>query len=242
MRSHLPLILIALALALPASARPTSAQGTTPPELTEQEGNDSRERANVLMLPGTVVGQSGFDGDVDFFSFNGMAGQTVVFEVESEIYQSGIDPVLGLTNNTGGKLFTNDDERPGTVDPKFNIVLPYTGTYYITVRDIFERGSASKYYYSLTITPQDGTGAPHVTTIKTAASGSDKLMKKVNGSAFTRTGMVVEINGISISGVSANAKKPTSVLNVKPPISVFKDDVITVVGADGRRSNPLIVP
>jgi hypothetical protein len=213
-----------------------------PPDLSEQEFNDDLDSADPLPLPSLVFGDSGATNDLDVYRFSGTEGTTLIVDVDAAIFLSTLDSIVGLYDDTGGLLFGYDEDDGDSTNPdtRFNILLPYTGTYYLSVGDAFNRGNgAGDYYYSLSLTVQSGVGAPRVTGLKITNAG---FAKKVIGSGFGRSGAFAELtadNSAAAALPSRNApRKPTTAIKLTPPVEVFVGDVFTVVDRNGRRSNP----
>jgi hypothetical protein len=213
-----------------------------PPDILEAEPNDDFPFADAVPFPGLVFGAIESSSDLDVFTFDGFAGDALVLDVDAEIFLSSLDAVVGIYDSTGGVLFVNDDTDG--LDSRFNLVLPYTGTYYLVIVNHDAVGGSS-YYYSISISWQDSSLAPRATSFKF----KDGLLKKVFGSGFVPSfgGAHAEVTwfpeAVTQSVPSSNApKKPTTAVRFQPAIAVAAGDVITVVNPDGRRSNPAIVP
>ena len=98
------------------------------------EKNNSIGEAAAIAVPFTSAPNSMFTeiapaaGDVDYYSFEGTAGDFVSIEVT----RSQIDSVLAVFDANGNFLAANDDFG-GTLLSKVEGFLPYTGTYYVAV-------------------------------------------------------------------------------------------------------------
>ena len=190
----------------------------------EPNGHLPQELATV---PVTVFGQIDAPADVDFYSFTGTAGQTLIVDVDATVLGSNLDSELNLTDPvSGAELFFNDDEDGQ--DSRFNIVLPFTGTYVLGIGS-FEGKSAG--FYRLNVSLVSGAGAPMITQVRRLA----KKLFEVDGTGFL-DGAVAAVNGgdartnfVSGSVLRGKAKTKTGT-------------VITVANpGDGRRSNPIIM-
>lgn len=198
----------------------------------ETEPNDGAPLADPIALPGVKFGQIGTDGDADWTYFDAAAGATVVVDVHSQIYNIPLDSVVEIFADNGMMLFPADD-MDGK-DTRFNLVLPYTGRYFLRLSDY--SGSGSPFHvYVISVSLQDGTASPHITGLKFNPSG---LLKKVIGNNFNPLAERVEVGGAPIS-IVPSAPKPTTVIKVKPPFAVPADHPITVLVGNGRRSNPV---
>lgn len=197
----------------------------------EVEPNNTPSYADVITTPGVKIGAMQSPGDADYTVFYALAGTTIVADVHSQIYLLPMDPVIELYDAYGTRLFANDDMD--SRDPRFNILIPESGNYYLKVSDYTNAGGMG-YIYILSVSAQFGTGSPVVSTLKYNPNG---LLKKVVGSSFGGTGSIVEVNALPISSV-ASAVKPTTVIKVKPNLALPDNAVVTVRNPDGRRSNP----
>jgi hypothetical protein len=206
------------------------------PDVGEVEPNDTTDFADSLSLPADAFGQSDNSDDIDVYVFDGVGEETLIVDVDAEIFLSDMDPVAELYDDRGGFLFGVDDTDG--LDPRFNIVLPYTGTFYLAVYNS-EPAGGSTFYYSVNVSQQDGALAPRVRSYKIV---DGQFLKRVIGSGFVNSGTrsFAEINSVDVRSFPS-PKKPTTVVKVSPAQSVVRGDVLTVVNPDGRRSNPGIV-
>ena len=107
---------------------------TTKHKLTDVfESNNSIATAAAITAPFNSAPNSMFTeispsaGDVDYFSFEGEAGQYLL----AEVTRGQIDSILGLFDSNGVLIAFNDDTN-GLLS-RIEGGLPYTGTYYIAV-------------------------------------------------------------------------------------------------------------
>ena len=195
-------------------------------DVDEVEPNDSA--AQVLPgLSSTIFGEIDPRRDVDFYSFTAEAGQTLIVDVDAEVLGSRLDAEINLLDPpTGIEYFYND--QPDGDDPRFNIVLPFTGRYVIGV-GAFNRNSRGFYRLSASLVP--GSDAPRVDT---AIKLTRKLLE-ITGAGFV-PGSIVEVNGI---------ERKTTILSsgtVRAKVKAVAGDIITVINPpDDRRSNPLVL-
>lgn len=176
--------------------------------------------------PATVFGSITGISDVDFYSFTGTAGQTLIVDVDAEILGSSLDPEINLLDPVTGVQYLYNDQRDGD-DSRFNIMLPYTGAYIVGI-DSFEQRSQGFYRLNISLVP--GDAAPLITSLERLA----KKLLEVRGTGFNSSA-VVEVNG---------TPRRTTILDsgtVRAKVKIQSGDVVTVSnGPDGRRSNPLI--
>ncbi len=115
--------------------------------------------AQPVTLPIIVNGRVDQPGDLDVFSFEGRAGDTVVAEVYARRLDSPLDSVLKLTDAAGKQLAFNDDhEDKGSgldthyADSYLTVTLPADGDYYIHLGDAQHQGGP-EFAYRLRISP-----------------------------------------------------------------------------------------
>ena len=206
-----------------------------PPDIGEREPNDTTSTADLLHVPAVAFGSSDFTHDADVYAFQATREQTLIVDVDADILLSLMDPAVELFDGNGNFLFAADDTDG--LDPRFNILLPYSGTYYLAVSNR-NLGVGDGYYYSVNLSLQSAALAPHVDRFKIV----DGELRRIFGSGFSRVGIGshAEINGEPVRS-SAVPKKPTTRIKVNPPQRVRSGDVVTVVNPNGRRSNPLAI-
>ncbi|MCH8838616.1 MAG: pre-peptidase C-terminal domain-containing protein [Candidatus Marinimicrobia bacterium] len=100
-------------------------------------------------------------GDVDYFSFSGTANDTITLDIDAQIDYgigaSDIDSYLELIDSSGSVVLeSNDDYNPPgydeySLDSRLAyVILAYTGTYFVKVRDLFNEGGPD-YTYALSL-------------------------------------------------------------------------------------------
>jgi hypothetical protein len=205
-------------------------------DVDEDESNDTTGRADSLALPATAFGRSNDDEDQDVFRFTGASGQALIVDIDADIFLSDMDPVVELLDSSGRFVFGNDDFDGR--DSRFNIVLPYTGTYYLLVYDLNREDGSDGHYYSLNVSTQSAALAPRCTTFKTTGG----RLRVVRGSNFdpSNGGSKAEIDAEQQPSFNVPAR-PTTDVRLSPTGILSGSDTITVVNPDGRRSNPIIL-
>lgn len=195
-------------------------------DIDEQEPN-GRSAQGLADLPATIFGEIEGRDDVDFFSFTASVGQTLIVDVDAEVLGSRLDPEINLIDPATGTEFFYSDQYDGD-DPRFNIVLPYTGRYVIGI-GAFDSNSTG--FYRLNASLVSSAGAPIVTNVFRLA----KKVIAVSGEGF-RSGSIVEVNGIA---------RATTVIDshtLRAKVKAKAGNVVTVSNPpDERRSNPLLV-
>jgi len=194
-------------------------------DLDEQEPNDRSSQA-IADLPRTIFGEIAVRDDVDFYSFTAVAGQTLIVDVDAEVLGSRLDAEINLIDPVSGAEFIYDDQNDGD-DPRYNIVLPFSGRYVIGVGSF--NGNSSG-FYRLNASLVSSAGAPIVT-------GVTKLAKKlieVSGSGFTASS-VVEVNSIARGTTFIDSN------TLRAKVKSRAGNVVTVSNPpDDRRSNPIV--
>jgi hypothetical protein len=167
------------------------------------ETNNSIADAKPIML-GEVLTDLTFvpRNDVDFFAFNGAAGQQVTIELNGYSIGSAADTVVELYNSSGTRLGRNDD-YDGQGDSRLTYTLPSAGTYYIKAIEYFGGGQWS-HFYRLKLYTSDP--APTLSSF-TPISGSVGSTVTINGTNLGGTNGVRfnDIDATSFSVLSANA-------------------------------------
>ena len=103
------------------------------PQQAEVEPNDAVPSAQVLAgLPAEVNGRLEKNGDVDSYSVDLRAGQTLMARLEAYTLQSPLDPVLKLLDARGVQVAWNHDEVR-SLDPILAWRVETSGTYVLQV-------------------------------------------------------------------------------------------------------------
>jgi len=195
-------------------------------DIDEQEPND-RTAQSLRDIPATIFGDISERGDVDFYSFTAVAGQTLIVDVDAEVLGSRLDAEINLSDPETGVEFFYSDQYDGD-DPRFNIVLPYTGRYVIGIGSF---NSNSSGFYRLNASVVSPAGAPTITSVTRLS----KKFIEVLGVGFTER-TVVEVNSLSRRTILSSDGK------LQAKVKSRLGDVVTVSNKpDDRRSNPLLV-
>lgn len=195
-------------------------------DVDEQEPND-RNAQPLAELPRTIFGEIASGGDVDFYSFTGSAGQTLIVDVDAEVLGSRLDAEINLIDPETGAEFFYNDQYDGD-DPRYNIVLPFTGRYVVGI-GAFNGNSSG--FYRLNASVVSSVSAPIVTGVSRLA----KKLIEVSGSGFI-AGSVVEVNGIARGTTFIDSN------TLRAKVKSRAGNVVTVVNSpDDRRSNPIVV-
>lgn len=131
---------IQLAAMTESGIAPTSLpfRASSLPGVLEVEPNNAVAEATPGAAAGAFDGVIGAEGDVDFFKFDGKAGQVLDVRIWARALGSPLDSVLVVHNPDGGTLAADDDAA--AVDSKVRVTLPADGAYLVSVRDHLSRG------------------------------------------------------------------------------------------------------
>ena len=192
----------------------------------EEAEPDDRSPQPLPALPLTIFGNVSSTTDVDLYSFSATAGTTLIADVDAQIMGSTLDSELSLTDpSTGIQYFYNDDFDAG--DSRFNLVLPFTGTYVIAI-DAFTQDSSGAYRLNLSLVP--GSGAPVLTNV--SIIGPKQI--QVTGTGL-QSGATVAVNGFDKKTFQIDSG--TFVARAKAK----RGQTVTIANPDGRRSNPFLI-
>jgi hypothetical protein len=102
---------------------------TSAPALAEIEPNDAPDQAQpVAPLPSIIEGRLGKRDDIDQFTVQLQAGQTLIAYVEAFVLASPLDAALRLRNAAGTVVAWNHDDAY-TLDPFLHFTAPAEGVY-----------------------------------------------------------------------------------------------------------------
>lgn len=126
--------------------------GNDVPPWTAAEGVRTNA-ANEISVPGLADGQAVQGPDVDWYRFQGKAGQQVLVTAICRRLDSRMDPVLTVLREDGNVLA---ESQPGPDGEVFaDVRLPSDGTFFIKVHDaVFAQGPGYVYRLLVTSAPQ----------------------------------------------------------------------------------------
>ncbi len=174
-------------------------------EITEAEGNNTREQAQEIKQNVVVNSVIGGATDIDFYRIEGKKGQRILVNCRAIQLDSRLSATLGLYDANGRRL--SDARGNSRNDPLLDVTLPADGQYFVKVHDFLYRGGAD-YGYRLIA----GTG-PHIDYVL-PPSGTP-------GSTSTYTLFGRNLPGGQDAGVKLDGK-PLQKLNVS--IALPKDE------------------
>jgi hypothetical protein len=175
----------------------------------------------------TVFGQLTSSSDQDLYSITGAQGQTLIVDVDASVFGSTLVSQLTLTDPTSGIEYFSSDHNDGN-DPRFNIVLPFTGTYVVGVAPL--PGSPGD-FYRMNISFVPGDNSPVITNV----THIGRKLIDITGAGLNSSS-IVEVDGTQVKTTLVQKGE----LNAKAKAKTGA--VITVANLpDLRRSNPLVV-
>jgi len=92
------------------------------------------------------------NGDVDFYSFEGLIGDNVVVDIDAQVDGSLLDSYIYLLDSDGSTVLAQDDDEYYSLDSHLSYMLTHDGTYYIKVRKYgHPYGGGPDYFYSISL-------------------------------------------------------------------------------------------
>ncbi|MEO6036630.1 MAG: PPC domain-containing protein, partial [Verrucomicrobiota bacterium] len=131
-------------------SNPRSFDVSVSPNFLEVEANNAATNANEITVPININGHIQAERDSDVFKFKIEKGQRFIFEVFASRFGSRLDPLLVLSDAKGSVLQQNDDAAGA--DARIDATFPDAGEYFLSVRDLLERGGEN-FGYRISIGP-----------------------------------------------------------------------------------------
>jgi hypothetical protein len=206
----------------PRSWRVTTSQGVTPgmafvvgdlPEILEKEV-DGKPIPTAVTLPLTINGRIYPREDVDIWTFNAKAGETVTCEVNAARIGSGLDPRLEI-RDAGNRILAESSDALDA-DSLIHFTAPADGTYSVHIYDE-KFGGLQHYVYRLTLTNRPWVDAVY----------------PLGGQAGTNVAM--EVQGANLGDKRERATSVTLSLPAEPAAKILE----TTIPFGDARSNPV---
>lgn len=121
------------------------------PESCEAEPNHELASAAPFTVPAVLNGRIGTVGDIDFWSFAGQRGETVVLDLQSARLGSPLDSSLVLLNAAGQELARSDDISSADSDSRLRHTLAADGKYFVRVAEQLPGRGGPRFAYRLTV-------------------------------------------------------------------------------------------
>ena len=141
-----------------ACPTPRPSWSATCPNRLEAEPNNEPGQASELTINSVVNGELSPAADVDWFGFQGKAGQRLFLDLYAFRIHSLVDGRLDLFAPDGKPLAESQDVYG--LDPMLDVTLPTDGRYTLRVQDLTYAGSSTGHTYRLMI--HDG---PHLDAV-----------------------------------------------------------------------------
>jgi hypothetical protein len=115
------------------------------PAVAEKEPNPGFKQSQPVQLPQTVVGRIENPLDVDVYSLDVQAGQTILCKIHAERLGSGLDALLTIYDAAGLIVATHDD-LPDSPDARLEFTASSAGKYFVVVQDANDQGGPAHPY------------------------------------------------------------------------------------------------
>jgi WD40 repeat protein len=115
-------------------------------EVGEQEPNNLPPQATPISFPATLTGTINARGDRDLWSFEGVEGQQLVFQLVGPHLGSALQGRLLLRDTADGRALATEVRRTGRSDVVLGVRLPRAGRYLLEVTDRDNTGGGNHFY------------------------------------------------------------------------------------------------
>ena len=122
------------------------------PEATEVEPNDVPAQATKAAPPCMLNGRIDRPGDVDYWSFAGKKGESLVAELRAQQLGSPLQGMLAVCDAQGNEL-ARAEGTPTQPDPLLTFTPPADGVYCLRVADRFRARGGPEFAYRLRLAP-----------------------------------------------------------------------------------------
>lgn len=185
------------------------------PEHLETEPNNDTESAQLVTFPVTVNGRFADPGDVDVFRFTATKAQQLKLNVAASTLGFATDPVLTVSDDAG-KILKTIDDAAGSRDASLLFTAPADGDYFVTLKDVAERGHV-EFIYRLTMAkPKPDLRLTVKTSEFSLESGAELevpvTLTKLDGFAEEFEVTAIDLpQGVTVEAQKFPAKSPASV-------------------------------
>ena len=120
----------------------------------DQEPNDSFAQAQLINGSTLISGNIGAQNDKDYFRLTGQQGDVLSVICDAQLQESLLDSILEIRNGAQELIAVNDQNGLSPAlyplnDSFIQVELPANDTYYIILRDYFNDGDLTSYFYDL---------------------------------------------------------------------------------------------
>jgi len=106
-----------------------------PPTCSDSyEPNNWTGGATSISYGDSLDAQTCPQGDLDFYTFSGTAGERIIVDIDAEVNGSYLDSYVYLLDSDGTTYLAESDDAYGSLDSYLVYDLPHDGTYYVKVR------------------------------------------------------------------------------------------------------------
>jgi hypothetical protein len=143
------------------------------PQIDEATDNKSKEKAQVVPVPGVVVGRTDAETS-DYFKVTTKPGQKLTFEVIGRRLGSQLDPIIKMHDAKTGRELPGhySDDEPGLQgDARLTQAFPSGGECVLEVRDTRHLGGPD-YYYRLRVAECPGAMTAFPVAVKRGAKAT----------------------------------------------------------------------
>lgn len=211
-------------------------------DFMEKEPNSVVTNATEVTLPGNINGHIAQKGDVDVFKFKIEKSQRLIFEIYARRFASKLDPLLVLTDAKGNILQRNDDAMGA--DARIDQTFSEPGDYFISVRDLLDRGGED-FGYRISAdppAPADFGAKLLIDTVRLNRGGRMIARVEAIRSGFGGPMEIIAENlpeGVSMSPLIIPADFPTSLLQLNAAegaeLGTFPLELKAVALLNGKR-------
>jgi hypothetical protein len=215
------------------------------PEFSEQEPNDSPDRAQTVTLPCVVNGQMGGGIDLDYFVFAAKRGQRVLLNCWAARIDSAMDATLMIYDGQGREVAYAGDYYGK--DPLLDFTAPADGNYTAKVWD-FTYSSGSTNFYRLEIGSLPHLDAVLPAAIRPGQTLTVTLLGRNLGGKPAPAGW--QIQGRPLETLTREISAPPDPDNgpslhageaIRPPQASLDGMDYRLATPEGQHSNPLFI-
>ena len=230
-------------------SNPRSFDVSASPDFLEKEPNNSATNANEVTLPANINGHIQAEKESDVFKFKGEKGQRFIFEIYASRFGSKLDPLLTLTDAKGTILQQNDDAAGA--DARIDATFPEAGDYFLSVRDLLERGGEN-FGYRISIGPPsnpDFSAKLLADTLRVSRGGRTIVRVEVGRSGFAGAIEILSDDlpkGISCSSLVVPAEFSSGLLEISAgddaELGTTPLQLTAVAVIEGKKATRLLQP
>lgn len=195
----------------------------------EKKVNNTRDQAAAVTIPSAICGRVEKAEDVDFYSFEGKAGQEVTAELFAQRVTAGVhgmvvrgpliylmDGLMTLYGPNGQVVAQNDNFAGG--DSFIGVTLPEDGTYFLEVRDARYAGTG-RYVYCVELASRPYAHATFPLSVQRGVTANAVAIGHGLGESTD-----VEVQGTADAPSGISRQRLQTALGETNPVSVIVSD------------------